>query len=88
MKDAPTMAEVPSQRFKMRFEATNDLCMFLNACAERAISLSNFESDRMDVIAFDADAPFLEIKEILEQIPECHVMVETFALIADFTGHR
>lgn len=73
---------------KMRFEATADLCGFLNICAAKAISLRNFESDRMDVVAFDTDFTLVEIKEVLQQVPDGHVMVDTVAPIAAYTGER
>ena len=73
-------------RLKMRFEATGDLCRFLNVCAAKAISVSNFASDRMDVVAFDTDHPLVVIKGLLTQIPDGHVMAETVAPIAKFTA--
>jgi hypothetical protein len=75
-------------RFKMRFEATADLCRLLNRCAQDDIAIAKFESDRMDQIAFDADLTLTELKELLETIEDGHVMADTVAEIADFTGER
>jgi hypothetical protein len=75
-------------RFKLRFEATADFCGFLNMCAAKSIPFHNFEPDRMDVIAFDADLTLVELKELLERIEDGHVMADTVAHIADFTSKR
>jgi hypothetical protein len=72
----------------MRFEATADLCGFLNVCAAKAIPLRSFESDRMNVVAFDADLTLNELKVFLELVTDGHVMVDTVEHIADFTGER
>lgn len=77
-----------NRRFKMRFEATNDLCRFLNICATITVTLRNFESDGMDVVAFDTPATLAEIKALLAQVEDGHVMAETVAPIAQFTGER
>ena len=66
-------------RYKMRFEATADLCGFLNVCAENTIQLRNFESGRMDVVAFEADVTLPELKELLEQVTDGHLMADTVA---------
>jgi hypothetical protein len=75
-------------RSTTRFETTADFCGFLNLCAAKAIPLCNFEYDQMDVIAFDADLTLNELKEFLELFTDGHVMVDTVAHIADFTGER
>lgn len=77
-----------AERFKMRFEATADLCRFLNVCADNAVPISNLDSDRMDVVAFDTDATILDIRVLLRQVPDSHVMVQTVAPIAKFTSDR
>lgn len=76
------------ERFKMRFEATADLCGFLNVCAANAVSLGNFASDRMDMVAFETDLPLSEIKALLAQVTDGHVMLDTIAPIGNFTGKQ
>jgi hypothetical protein len=63
-------------RYKMRFEATADLCGFFNVCAAKAIPLHDFESDRMEVIAFDADLTLNELKEFVGSVTDGHVMAK------------
>lgn len=77
-----------AERYKMRFEATADFCRFLNVCATKAVSVRNFASDHADVVAFDTDVTLAEIKALLERVPDGHVMVETVAPIAKYTGKR
>lgn len=75
-------------RLKMRFETTADFCGFLNLCVAKEIPLHNFEPDGMDVVAFDAVLMLSELKEFLELVTDGHVMADTVAYMADFTGER
>jgi len=77
-----------TRRFKMRFEATADLCRFLNVCADKAVSVRNLESEHSDVVAFDTDVTLSEVKGLLAQVVDGHVMAETVAPVARFTGVR
>jgi len=42
----------------------------------------------MDVVAIDAEVTLPELKELLEQVTDGHVMADTVGHIADFVGER
>lgn len=84
----PVEENVATTRFKLRFETVADFVALVNACNERRIVIRNFGASSMTVIAFDAEISLENLRRLCEHVEDGHVMAETVALEADYTGER
>lgn len=50
--------------------------------------IRNFGASSMTVIAFDAEISLENLRRLCEHVEDGHVMAETVALEADYTGER
>jgi hypothetical protein len=82
-------------KFKLRSECYHDIDLFVRALVARLGQLK-FTAEIADrplpmfdmTLEFETKLGMNDIKEILKEVPDSHVMLETLALADEYTGER
>ena len=73
------------ERYKLRFEAAKDVVDFIR---EMHLFIKDYEVEDGNTLSFWSDLSFLSTLYIISEIPNGHVMYETFAPYDKYTGER
>ncbi len=77
-------------QYKLRAEGINDVLNFLLSAAKSIKSYKIIGNSFIPDVEFEFESKLTqsELEEILEQIPDSHVMLETLKPLAEYTGER